>query len=781
MNIIDTKLSARVKNVLYSQGIETVESLLSFYNQGIEMRSIRNMGSKSLKEIREFCKEYDSNDVIITSNDFSKLDLNQRIINALFLHRVHTIGTLKNLSESDINKMSDLTLRDRLILRTIRRTLHLNHHQPKESYQIQLDYIEQDFDLDSISKQIFDFFVIETPSENTLSVLNPIYLDLQRGHISELEFLFRAFKFYSEERFNMIFGTIEGGADISRIKSNNQLILLFLQNKLKTYTKTIEVTVDESLILLESLQSQEDKWLLSRLLGLFKLSALKIAHNYHIVDQKDYSAFLKVLRNVEGLPKKKHVKLNIPKVILDDSIFLRLLQLNFPVIIHESGHISNYVSEIPVVEKIYSRLKESGKPMSFSQMWQIEAIQESSQPGIRIKIMRDSRFIIYGKLGYLGLVDWDFKIDQIISGTIPDSTFTLIKIYKLSGLTFGTLSKIYSRIGKDLKMSSWRNNLLASRDNVIVSNNTAKTIVDHSDIWTQTYFLISLRKKLEDLLNENSLTGKQAMELALEVALIDYRNFNAVVANQIEDLLSFIRKNIRLLSENLQKIQDGVDYKFLEVCFGFKISRANKTDLVLGIFTEMIEDGEITFEEREVINKWIDEGELSLVQVKHALSQGLSNKSLLIDKQISYIFQHRGVEKLSEKVILEDLKYLLFDIQNMKDYLDRSNGFTLQDGFIIGNTPDKKVSSFELKVVGQEFLINLKTSLWDNVSLEYSEEINGPAITVNSNSSRKYISLIEDSIISFLLIENLMDPSSITKIRNRINMKLKSQHYELFE
>ena len=80
------------------------------------------------------------------------------------------------------------------------------------------------------------------------------------------------------------------------------------------------------------------------------------------------------------------------------------------------------------------------------------------------------------------------------------------------------------------------------------------------------------------------------MELALEVALIDYRNFNAVVANQIEDLLSFIRKNIRLLSENLQKIQDGVDYKFLEVCFGFKISRANKTDLVLGIFTEMIED-----------------------------------------------------------------------------------------------------------------------------------------------------------------------------------------------
>jgi len=781
MNIIDTKLSARVKNVLYSQGIETVESLLSFYNQGIEMRSIRNMGSKSLKEIREFCKEYDSNDVIITSNDFSKLDLNQRIINALFLHRVHTIGTLKNLSESDINKMSDLTLRDRLILRTIRRTLHLNHHQPKESYQIQLDYIEQDFDLDSISKQIFDFFVIETPSENTLSVLNPIYLDLQRGHISELEFLFRAFKFYSEERFNMIFGTIEGGADISRIKSNNQLILLFLQNKLKTYTKTIEVTVDESLILLESLQSQEDKWLLSRLLGLFKLSALKIAHNYHIVDQKDYSAFLKVLRNVEGLPKKKHVKLNIPKVILDDSIFLRLLQLNFPVIIHESGHISNYVSEIPVVEKIYSRLKESGKPMSFSQMWQIEAIQESSQPGIRIKIMRDSRFIIYGKLGYLGLVDWDFKIDQIISGTIPDSTFTLIKIYKLSGLTFGTLSKIYSRLGKDLKMSSWRNNLLASRDNVIVSNNTAKTIVDHSDIWTQTYFLISLRKKLEDLLNENSLTGKQAMELALEVALIDYRNFNAVVANQIEDLLSFIRKNIRLLSENLQKIQDGVDYKFLEVCFGFKISRANKTDLVLGIFTEMIEDGEITFEEREVINKWIDEGELSLVQVKHALSQGLSNKSLLIDKQISYIFQHRGVEKLSEKVILEDLKYLLFDIQNMKDYLDRSNGFTLQDGFIIGNTPDKKVSSFELKVVGQEFLINLKTSLWDNVSLEYSEEINGPAITVNSNSSRKYISLIEDSIISFLLIENLMDPSSITKIRNRINMKLKSQHYELFE
>ena len=781
MNIIDTKLSARVKNVLYSQGIETVESLLSFYNQGIEMRSIRNMGSKSLKEIREFCKEYDSNDVIITSNDFSKLDLNQRIINALFLHRVHTIGTLKNLSESDINKMSDLTLRDRLILRTIRRTLHLNHHQPKESYQIQLDYIEQDFDLDSISKQIFDFFVIETPSENTLSVLNPIYLDLQRGHISELEFLFRAFKFYSEERFNMIFGTIEGGADISRIKSNNQLILLFLQNKLKTYTKTIEVTVDESLILLESLQSQEDKWLLSRLLGLFKLSALKIAHNYHIVDQKDYSAFLKVLRNVEGLPKKKHVKLNIPKVILDDSIFLRLLQLNFPVIIHESGHISNYVSEIPVVEKIYSRLKESGKPMSFSQMWQIEAIQESSQPGIRIKIMRDSRFIIYGKLGYLGLVDWDFKIDQIISGTIPDSTFTLIKIYKLSGLTFGTLSKIYSRLGKDLKMSSWRNNLLASRDNVIVSNNTAKTIVDHSDIWTQTYFLISLRKKLEDLLNENSLTGKQAMELALEVALIDYRNFNAVVANQIEDLLSFIRKNIRLLSENLQKIQDGVDYKFLEVCFGFKISRANKTDLVLGIFTEMIEDGEITFEEREVINKWIDEGELSLVQVKQALSQGLSNKSLLIDKQISYIFQHRGVEKLSEKVILEDLKYLLFDIQNMKDYLDRSNGFTLQDGFIIGNTPDKKVSSFELKVVGQEFLINLKTSLWDNVSLEYSEEINGPAITVNSNSSRKYISLIEDSIISFLLIENLMDPSSITKIRNRINMKLKSQHYELFE
>ena len=781
MNIIDTKLSARVKNVLYSQGIETVESLLSFYNQGIEMRSIRNMGSKSLKEIREFCKEYDSNDVIITSNDFSKLDLNQRIINALFLHRVHTIGTLKNLSESDINKMSDLTLRDRLILRTIRRTLHLNHHQPKESYQIQLDYIEQDFDLDSISKQIFDFFVIETPSENTLSVLNPIYLDLQRGHISELEFLFRAFKFYSEERFNMIFGTIEGGADISRIKSNNQLILLFLQNKLKTYTKTIEVTVDESLILLESLQSQEDKWLLSRLLGLFKLSALKIAHNYHIVDQKDYSAFLKVLRNVEGLPKKKHVKLNIPKVILDDSIFLRLLQLNFPVIIHESGHISNYVSEIPVVEKIYSRLKESGKPMSFSQMWQIEAIQESSQPGIRIKIMRDSRFIIYGKLGYLGLVDWDFKIDQIISGTIPDSTFTLIKIYKLSGLTFGTLSKIYSRLGKDLKMSSWRNNLLASRDNVIVSNNTAKTIVDHSDIWTQTYFLISLRKKLEDLLNENSLTGKQAMELALEVALIDYRNFNAVVANQIEDLLSFIRKNIRLLSENLQKIQDGVDYKFLEVCFGFKISRANKTDLVLGIFTEMIEDGEITFEEREVINKWIDEGELSLVQVKHALSQGLSNKSLHIDKQISYIFQHRGVEKLSEKVILEDLKYLLFDIQNMKDYLDRSNGFTLQDGFIIGNTPDKKVSSFELKVVGQEFLINLKTSLWDNVSLEYSEEINGPAITVNSNSSRKYISLIEDSIISFLLIENLMDPSSITKIRNRINMKLKSQHYELFE
>lgn len=395
--------------------------------------------------------------------------------------------------------------------------------------------------------------------------------------------------------------------------------------------------------------------------------------------------------------------------------------------------------------------------------------------------MRDKRFIVYGKLGYVGLIDWNYKIDEILAGSIPDATIALIKQYRLNGLSFSSISKMYSRLNKVLKMSSWKSNLLLSRSDLIISNNTARTFVDYSDLNFQKDTINLAKDQINRLLSGQLLSAKEIMELSLIVGLIDHRNFHFELSNYINDLLSLIRNNVQGLVRGFQRTKESVDYSFLESCLGIRLIGQNKSEMVYGVFAEMIEDGDLTYEEREVIAKWIDQGQISLNQVKQGINQGIINGKVNVDKQIACVFQHRGVSKLSEKLLIEDLKYLLFDISNIEEFVLKSKDFVLSEGFYLVSSPDEEMSSFTLNVVGQEFAINLKKSLWDNVTFEYSEDTNSPAITVNSSVKSKFVSLIEDSLLAYLLTEELMDPFNISKVRNRIHLKLKSQQYQLFE
>lgn len=779
MNIKDTILSTRSKNVLRSQGIETVEDLMKFYAQGIDMSSIQNMGKKSLTEINEFCR---SNGILGSElkKEISLLELNHRISNALEYRGISNLDSLSTLSDSDLKMMTELTLRDRLILKTVIKTSEI-YSTKKPSPTIIVDKIKSEKLDENRFAKIFNFFIKETPSNSNLKFMVPFYRDVMKGHITELEFIFRLLYVYVEVKFGNSYGSIQGVIDINKQKSNNQLIMLFLQNKVRRMVRLKDITKEEASLLMQALVLDEEKWLLSRLLGIYRLSSINILGTHYVVDQVNHSSYLRVLRKVEGLPRKKLVTFSVPTQVADDESFMRLLEITYPISIQESGQISNFKSAIPLVEKIYQRLFETGKPITFEKLWQLEGVNDSSQAGIRIKIIRDKRFIIYGKLGILGLVDWNFKVDQIISGTIPDSTISLIKKYQLSGLSFTSLSKIYSRLGKNLKINSWKSNLTLTRKDIRISNNTALTTVDHSNLDSQSNMVDSIRDRFTRLLDGEIFSGEDIMELALEVALIDYRNFDSRISSKIDSLFNLVRGNVKEIGKSIQNINDVVDFTFLEICFGIKISRTNKSELVLGVLKEMIEDGEITYEERDIIANWIKEGEISKIQVKQALSQGIIDGKLNIDRQIAYIFQYRGVKRLAEESLAEEFRYMLFDLKNVEDLLQRSEGFLLEDGFYSEKTPDQTINRFTLKVVGQDFLIILNKSLWDNVTFEFSEETNGPALTVNSNSTDKYVSLIEDSIISYLIMETLMDPSNINKIRNRINLKLRAQHYQLFE
>lgn len=377
MNISNTGLSTRSKNVLLSQGITTVGALMKFYSDGIDIGSIRNMGAKSLREIKDFC-EKGLGQKSQNLGGISKLELNHRTLNALLVRGIDDLGVLMHLSTQDINGMRELTTRDRLILKTIISTIKITSKEKVENESVFGIEVVDNISPENIWNKQLIFFQREINNLSLYTSIESLHIDIQRGHISELEFLFRMLNIYVDNKFNGLYGFAKGNDDINQLKSNNQLILLFIQKKLRRVVSIKNITKEEASILMQSLVIESDKWLLSRLLILFGYSSLFVLDQCHIVDQKNYSVFLNILRSVEGFPKKKYARIDLPSVVSNDNNFLRLLSLCFPINISENGYIENYVSEIPLIEKIYNRLKETGKPVSFDLLWEIENISLSS-------------------------------------------------------------------------------------------------------------------------------------------------------------------------------------------------------------------------------------------------------------------------------------------------------------------------------------------------------------------------------------------------------------------
>lgn len=776
MLIKETNLSIRSKNALESEGLITVQSLVDEYKSGIDFGEIRNLGSKSISEIIAFCKSFESFDQIEDETEvrlINRLRLNPVLHHSLMTQGIHTIEDIRNISDSQIANLAGLTFNDRKELKIIRKTLRVAWRPSAINIErSSSSNLESDAKNINVYQNLLCVIDQKRSFENLSIEAKKNYMAFQKGSISGFEMTFRSVRRYLQMRFGENFGYDSDKTNSAKLKSNNQLFSIFLEKKLKNAVSTIECSKEEIIVTLQSNEDEIDGWIIQKMLSVYKLAFLKIGDLYYVIDRKSYSDYLQVIRSIEGLPRLKRRIIELPDVISTNEEFIRLLEISYPIRIN-GNEIQNLVNEIPVIERIYDRLNASKKPIDFDALWLSEGISVENQSGLRIKVARDPRFVIYGKLGIVGLTSWDYLVDQVISSSIPNATFSLIKSYCLTGVSFSTISKLYSRIDKSFSLNSWRSNLtLFKGHNIVVKGNIAITEVDYSDVFRQATLLEQIESGLNRLVNSKRLGGKELMRLGFLYTLIDYRNFEPKMSGYIERIHSLVRDNTKQIVKAMNSAEDGVDLRFLEVCFGLKFTRGNKGVSLLKALEEMLLDGELSFEEKEVIDKWIEDDLVQKEVVGQYLSQSILEGVLKIDQQLAYIFQHRGLERISEALVYQDLKYLFEDVPNISNWVRRSENFIIRDGFIINSIPDKKVTEFVTNISGIDIQIQLRRSPWDNVTYEFSEKINGPALTVYSNSSTKYHLLIEDAIISYLILEGIIDPTNITKARRRISLKL---------
>lgn len=100
MNIIETSLSVRVKNVLRRNGIQTIDELISTDRLSIE--KMENLGVKSINEIFDFIDRY----------SIDGIDSNKTILNLPFAFFQNPNRSLKYSIEQNIDNVREIKFID---------------------------------------------------------------------------------------------------------------------------------------------------------------------------------------------------------------------------------------------------------------------------------------------------------------------------------------------------------------------------------------------------------------------------------------------------------------------------------------------------------------------------------------------------------------------------------------------------------------------------------------------------------------------------------------------
>ena len=786
MDLSLLELSVRAKNALMSSGIRDFGSLMQAYNSGVNFKNIRNLGAKTLDEIRSYCEQYVQNEHTIF-DEISALELSPEFKKKLIDYGYKNVTQLKDFNIENFiglnNKVTDV---DKVIMNSIVYTLscsslNTNNKRIPKGFDADSEISENTAHRESnlVYDKVSDLFLREIRifrRDRFIEVqrlISEFRFQVLTGHISDIEYVYNVLKIYVELKFDLEYGSLIGVLDLKKIKSNNQMIYFFITKKLAPIINNLNVTKDGIHVLLTSLVSNNERWLLNRLIGIFGYRYIEILNQFYVVNSAVIGDYLDDLRSVESLSRSRAETVKLSPSVVIDKEFLNILVSVFPIQIDDKGIVSNIVGETPVVEKIFIILNELSRPLSFDDFWKMERIAKSSQSGIRTKVNRDKRFIVYGKLGYVGLSQWDLTIDDVISGNIADNVILLIKRYDLTRISYASFSKLYSRLRKRISLESWKSNLQLSSDSISISSNYAILVGHHYSVDNQLEFLSSILDRIENIYKGIQVNPKEIMDLAFEIALVDHGNFSTTCKTQVDDVLSLIRGNVDLLKSKLTLVLDKIDVHFVEVCLSLKLSILESHELILKKFQDIISDGSISYGEREELTKFISEKKLSIDQVRQRISESILNEVILIDKQISYIFQYRGVNKLSYTDLLGDLGYLLFNYSGISNCVWQSKVLIIEDGFCLYSGNTDHVSSIELEIFGREIKVNIKKSLWDNVIFDFDEVSNKPCLNVYSSNLDEVRFLLEDGIISFLIIENAIEPLNIVKARFRIREKLK--------
>lgn len=115
--IINTELSVRAKNCLIRNGILTIQSLLNLGED--ELYAIRNLGAKTIEEIKVFCSQYHNNGLFVNATyestqqitPLTKLqstELSVRAKNSLLRYGYNLIGDLLNLTEIELHSIPNI-------------------------------------------------------------------------------------------------------------------------------------------------------------------------------------------------------------------------------------------------------------------------------------------------------------------------------------------------------------------------------------------------------------------------------------------------------------------------------------------------------------------------------------------------------------------------------------------------------------------------------------------------------------------------------------------------
>ena len=784
MDIIKSELSIRSKNALMSGGIYSVESLMHAYNSGVDFKKLRNLGNKSLAEINAFCSNYSNKDQI-NASDIEKLSLNRSIHDFLLKSEIRNFKSLSKMSIEDIQKFSDLCTNDIIILTDIITSLNISvngsiENSKHSSIEISERYEHEKASGNEIYNKIVSLFIDKSKSTKIENLINEYKILVINGQISELDFVYRLMLLYVKSKYDSLYGPLNADINSNKIRSNNQSILFFIQRKLFRKVNMLNISKDEVLLLLKTTQDLRDEWILKRVIGMFDYSFINILNQYYVVNKSDYSMYLEVVRRIESFPKKKYESFVMSAKIFNDVEFLTILQSSYQIGMDESGKVWNLVSEIPLVERIYKILDGYNKPLLIDDLWRLTSVSDSSKMSIRNKLIRDNRFILYGKLGYVGLVRWNLVIDEVIGGTIPETTLLLLKKYNLKSVAFSTIAKLYTRLNKKLSLPSWKANLLASDYDLIIKNNSAFVNSHRYSVSDQEESLGLLFGKITALLNNEKFSSAEVMNIVLEIGLLDYSNYDILVKYRIDEIKSLIRSNVEKISLYIIGLED-IDSNFVENCMGIKLLKPKKIEYFDEILDDMFTDGAISHEEREIIANWVEEEKISLEKIRKIISKSLIEGDIDIDKQVAYIFQFRGVDSMSESDLIFDIEYLLFNVLNLDELSLMATSIKIVNGMAILNHANVELRRIELKVLNQEFIVTLNNSFWDNMTFEFSEKENKPMLNIFSSGNLYKYDLLEDGILTYLLSENILDPFNLSRVRKRIRYKIREEYQELFE